>query len=361
MTRISMDTPTVLSFSTEEMSQERDALLLECGAYPDKGLSVTEEDLDGIVARFSAEGAPIKVEHMDTPLDPLGRVQRIWREGSTLMAKLLFPEDLAGFLRRRGVQKLSVGQSREAVGLALTEVSLVLKPRVAAAAMFGEEALEKRPTPQQAATLPKGEGEEEPTPQQAATLPKGEGEEEPTPQQAATLPKGEGKEEPTPQQAATLPKGEGKEADSGAGKDREIARLSGVLMSREVEGQIASLKAAGRLVPATEHLARALLSVPHSALTTLTESVAPLPVSQVFLSYLEAQAPVVVFGEMALSGSGAVLPPETRSHHHAKGDLPALTADEEAFLKRLGLEPANVQHMMRHGTLPTAPKTAKGN
>ena len=121
MKRISMDTPTVLSFSTEEMSQERDALLLECGIYPDKGLSVTETDLDGIVARFSADGAPIKVEHMDTPLDPLGRVQRIWREGSTLMAKLLFPEDLAGFLRRRGVQKLSVGLSREAVGLALTE------------------------------------------------------------------------------------------------------------------------------------------------------------------------------------------------------------------------------------------------
>ena len=91
MKRISMDTPTVLSFSTEEMSQERDALLLECGIYPDKGLSVTEADLDGIVARFSTDGAPIKVEHMDTPLDPLGRVQRIWREGSTLMAKLLFP------------------------------------------------------------------------------------------------------------------------------------------------------------------------------------------------------------------------------------------------------------------------------
>ena len=74
---------------------------------------------------------------MDTPLDPLGRVQKIWRDGSVLMAKLLFPADMAGFLRRRGVQKLWVGLSREAVGLALAEVSLVLKPRVAAAAMFG--------------------------------------------------------------------------------------------------------------------------------------------------------------------------------------------------------------------------------
>ena len=131
-----MDAPAVLAFSETEMVHERDAKLLEVGAYPDKGLTVTEADLDGIVARFSDGGAPIKVEHMDTPLDPLGRVQKVWRDGNALMAKLLFPEDLAGFLRRRGVQKLSVGLSREKVGLGLAEVSLVLKPRVAAAAML---------------------------------------------------------------------------------------------------------------------------------------------------------------------------------------------------------------------------------
>ena len=86
----------VLAFSETEMVHERDAKLLEVGAYPDKGLTVTEADLDGIVARFSGEGTPIKVEHMDTPLDPLGRVQKVWRDGNALMAKLLFPEDLAG-------------------------------------------------------------------------------------------------------------------------------------------------------------------------------------------------------------------------------------------------------------------------
>src|ERR1700712_3303054 len=102
-----LEAPVVLAFSEGEMSAEREALLLECGTYPDKGLVVTEEDLDAIVARFSADGAPIKVEHMDTPLDPLGRVEKIWRDGSVLMAKLLFPPDLASFLRRRGVQKLS--------------------------------------------------------------------------------------------------------------------------------------------------------------------------------------------------------------------------------------------------------------
>ena len=129
MKRISMDTPTVLSFSTEEMSQERDALLLECGTYPDKGLSVTEEDLDGIVARFSAEGAPIKVEHMDTPLDPLGRVQRIWREGSTLMAKLLFP--VSGVF-------LPVGDCRQA---SRTVVGRGLLPVIVVACLFPEARL----------------------------------------------------------------------------------------------------------------------------------------------------------------------------------------------------------------------------
>ena len=116
MAEISMDAPAVFAFSDSEMSAERDALLLECGSYPDKGLTVTEADLDAIVERFSADGAPVKVEHMDTPLDPLGRVQKIWRDGSVLMAKLLFPPDMASFLRRRGVQKLSCGVEPGGVG-----------------------------------------------------------------------------------------------------------------------------------------------------------------------------------------------------------------------------------------------------
>ena len=80
-----------------------------------------------------------------------------------------------------------------------------------------------------------------------------------------------------------------------------------------MEGQIATLKAQGRVVPATEPLARALLSVPQSALITLSEEAAPLPVSQVFLSYLQAQPPVVQFGEVAFSGGGAAVGPATGS------------------------------------------------
>ncbi len=112
--------------------------LLEAGAYPDKKLTLTEADLDEIVTQFTGN-VPVKVEHVDSPLDPLGTVRRVWREGTALLATLAFPDDLAGFLRRRGAAKLSVGLGREP--LALREVSLVLKPRVASATlMSGEEA-----------------------------------------------------------------------------------------------------------------------------------------------------------------------------------------------------------------------------
>ena len=146
-----------------------------------------------------------------------------------------------------------------------------------------------------------------------------------------------------------------------AAKDAEIAGLRAVLVSREVEGQVQRLKAEGRVVPATEGLARALLSVPAGALITLAEGDGALPVSEVFLRYLQASAPVVNFGEVALpgTGTGAATGPGARSHHHPAGDKPALTADEEAFLRKLGLDPAAVQHMMRHGHLPA--HAAKGN
>ena len=323
--RVTMEAPAALTFSEGEMSAEREALLLECGSYPDKGLVVTEEDLDGIVGRFSSDGAPIKVEHMDTPLDPLGRVEKVWRDGSVLMAKLLFPPDLASFLRRRGVQKLSVGLSREAVGLALAEVSLVLKPRIQAAAMFGESS-------------PVAQARHPPLGGKGTGWEFGGG-------------VGEG-----------VAMADGVKGDSA--KDVEIARLSAALVSREVEGQVQRLKAEGRVVPATEGLVRALLSVPTGALVTLSAGAEGLPVSEVFLSYLQAQPPVVSFGEVALSGGGeAAAGTATRSHHHAQGDKPALTADEEAFLRKLGLDPAAVQHMMRHGNLPAhaAAHTGKGN
>jgi len=122
-------------YAPEEMQVEKDAKIFEAGEYPDKELTVTEEDLDEIVGNFAE--TPVKVEHADSPLDPLGTVKRIWRRGSELLARLAFPTDLAAFLERRGIRKLSVALHRNPLRLA--EVSLVLSPRVADAAMFGRE------------------------------------------------------------------------------------------------------------------------------------------------------------------------------------------------------------------------------
>ena len=46
---------------------EREAKLFEAGSYPDRGIEITEEDLDSIVA--NTHEAPVRIEHIDTPFD----------------------------------------------------------------------------------------------------------------------------------------------------------------------------------------------------------------------------------------------------------------------------------------------------
>jgi len=248
-----VEAPVPLALSEEEMLSERPARLLEAGEYPDKALSLTESDLDAIVARFTA-GLPVKVEHVDSPLDPLGRVQRVWREGNALLGVLAFPEDLAGFLRRRGAAKLSVGLSRDP--LALLEVSLVLKPRVASAAFMGD-------------------------------------------------------------------------SFSADALSAEIVRLRAALTAREADAQVALFKAQGRIVPASEAAARALLS---SGETSVLMAGGPESVSAVFRRFLAAQPPVVLLGETAPTG----------------GDLGGFTHYEHTFLSRLGVDPAKVAALIEN-------------
>lgn len=269
-----MEVPQGPTFATEEMSvdeemsAERDACLLVAGAFPDKGLAISPEDLDGIVARFSAAdggGVPVKVEHRDSPLDPLGLVKSVWRDGAALMGRLAFPPDLSGFLQRRGIAKLSVGLERSPLSLA--EVSLVLRPRVASAALLSKEA-----------PPPSILGESE----------------------------------------------------------AELVRLRAELRRRTVDGQVAMLKAQGRLLPSGEPWARALLSLDDDqseARVTLSAGDAPTAVSAAFLRFLQSAPPQVQFGESA-PGSKNVGEDDA---------APVLTPAQEAFLRRtLGVDPAKV-------------------
>lgn len=126
-----------IDYVPEEMAVEKDAKIFEAGEYPDKGITITESDLDTIVSNFTE--APVKVEHTDSPLDPLGLVKRVWRRGKDLFGRLSFPGEIAAFLERRGIRKLSVALLKDPLSLA--EVSIVISPRITDAALFSDEVL----------------------------------------------------------------------------------------------------------------------------------------------------------------------------------------------------------------------------
>lgn len=115
---------------------ERTAKLFEAGKYPDKGIEITTDNLDAIAAGFGA--VPVKVEHTDTPFDgALGNCSHVWREGNDLKGIIGFSPEAWGLIDKAGAKKLSVGILRDLS--ALTEVSLVNQPRVQGATVFGNK------------------------------------------------------------------------------------------------------------------------------------------------------------------------------------------------------------------------------
>ncbi|MCX6374537.1 MAG: hypothetical protein NTU88_00605 [Armatimonadetes bacterium] len=198
---------------------EKDAKIFEAGEYPDKEITISEDDLDGIIENFTE--VPVKVEHTDSPLDPLGTVKRIWRRGKELFARLAFPSDLAAFLERRGIKKLSVALHKDPLRLA--EVSLVLSPRVPSAAMFGQKA-----------EVNGGDRDRE---------------------------KGSGNAPILPLTHSPIgPHGEVVICEmADQDKDARIRELQFALRAKDVEAKLGELKAQGKVVPAAEAYAREIL------------------------------------------------------------------------------------------------------
>lgn len=233
-----------MDFSPEEMSVEKDAKIFEAGEYPDKEIVVSEADLDTIVGNFVE--APVKVEHTDSPLDPLGTVKAIWREGRDLFARLAFPKDMAAFLDRRGVKKLSVALYKDPLRLA--EVSLVMSPRVPSAAMFGEQSAVSH-------------------------------------QQSAN---------PQSREVVICEM-------SDQEKDVQIRELRFALRALDVDAKLADMMAQGKLVPASEMYAREIL-LQGDGKITFGEGEATI--AQLFECFLNTQPKVITFGEMAPSVRG---------------------------------------------------------
>jgi hypothetical protein len=114
----------------------RPARLFVAGDYPDKGVTVTPDDLDKIVANFATakNPVPVKSEHRDSPLDPLGEVAALYRDGDELYGVLVFSPGMDAHIRERGVEHISIGLVRDGeAGFGLKEASLVFVPRVTGA------------------------------------------------------------------------------------------------------------------------------------------------------------------------------------------------------------------------------------
>jgi len=306
----------------DEMPVERDAKIFEAGEYPDKEISVSEEDLDTIVSNFAE--IPVKVEHMDSPLDPLGTVKRIWRRGKELFARLAFPRDLAAFLERRGIKKLSVALHKDPLRLA--EVSLVLSPRVPSAAMFGSSgaevpALAPVPSPNFGRGASEGRGEGKlPNPQSEIRS-----------QKSVPPTAGSRQRRENPKLREEVSKSMSASEIEQTERDAEIAELRFALRARDMEARLADFKAQGKIVPASEPYAREIL-LKGDGKVTFGDGEATI--AQLFECFLEAQPKVITFGELA---------PSVRRSLGEGGSGAPLSADEEELLAKLGITREQVE------------------
>ncbi|GAB4458854.1 MAG: hypothetical protein OHK0029_20630 [Armatimonadaceae bacterium] len=132
---------------------QRPILLFRAGNYPDKGVSVTPVQLHQIVERFQhgrlqGQRIPVKVEHRDSPLDPLGEVVALYVQGEELFAMVEFSAGIHAHIEARGVRSFSAAFLRdrtdEGEGFTLKEASLVTHPRIADAGFLEEAGVEQR-------------------------------------------------------------------------------------------------------------------------------------------------------------------------------------------------------------------------
>ena len=219
---------------------ERDAKLFEAGSYPDKELEITEEDLDRIISGTSE--VPVKIEHVDSPLDgALGVLKSLYRKGKELFGKICFPRRAWDLIKDANARRLSIALKRDKSAIA--EVSLVREPRVADAAVFS------------AGDAIQMDG---------------------------------GQLCPNPE-------------FSGEPEDNEVRKLRHELAEKNAQSKIDELKRAGKITPASEAFAKAILTSADSQAVLFSDG--PKPLREVFLAFLNSQPRVIEFSELAAANS----------------------------------------------------------
>lgn len=230
---------------------EREAKLFEAGSYPDRGIEITEEDLDVIVAN-TAE-APVRIEHTATPFDgALGVLRSVYRKGKELFGRLAFTRAAWELIQAANARRLSVAIRKDKSAIA--EVSLVREPRIADAAVFGETESVRLEEVEFALDL-----------------------------------------SPAPSDA------EGETAHSSPATE-ELTELRRQLAERDADAAVEEFKRAGKIVPASEAIAHALLRCGDDMVVTFGDR--PTPISRLFRCFLDSQPRVIEFAELATVGGG---------------------------------------------------------
>jgi hypothetical protein len=327
---------------TDETMIERDALIFQAGDYPDKDFAVTEDELDGIVSGFAA--VPVKIEHGETPFDgALGTLQSIWRAGKDLMGKLSMPKPAWDFLQHAGAKKLSAAVKRDKTGL--TEVSIVANPAVAAAQIFHDSDLVAYFSADfDAGTAAEPDAEpvttsavvEPPKKDEATTMA------DTTPDvskmtdtelmaEARKLQAG------SPEATAFSQAAEALIAERKAHRT-ELEKIATVSMSAvkalqdsHTETLVDEMKRSGKIIPAAEVFARAILNGKPLAgtppevdqivnFTDTDGNARSVHFAEAFESFLRAMKPCINFREELLAGSGDdILTPEVREMNRKLG------------------------------------------
>ncbi|MBS1707879.1 MAG: hypothetical protein JSS65_04065 [Armatimonadetes bacterium] len=122
-------------FGKDNTWTERRAKLFEAGDYPDKGVNITPDQLGALAENFDLP-VPILIEHAKSPLE-LGYLTKVEAQGSDLVGTLAMTAEADSLIRQSGAKSLSLGLSPDLTEI--REVSLVRRPRVKSARIFGDD------------------------------------------------------------------------------------------------------------------------------------------------------------------------------------------------------------------------------
>lgn len=114
---------------------DRRAKLFEAGDYPDKGISVSSEQIAEIAANFELP-VPVWIEHAESPLE-LGYLTDVQAVDGELFGTVALTKEADALVERSEARSLSVGLTGDLKRI--REVSLVRNPRVASARLFSNE------------------------------------------------------------------------------------------------------------------------------------------------------------------------------------------------------------------------------